>query len=83
MLWMSGQWSPVIDWTPTDAFDPDDTVKLAVTAIGTEFTFRINDVLVDTIQESRLKSGYMGVGADATYPNYAVFEYDNFDLIGP
>jgi nitrous oxidase accessory protein NosD len=72
----------LIDWTEAPEINPVEN-NLTVTAIGDEFTFFVNGNELDRFQDNRLRSGKVGIAVTAFYPNLAIFEFDNFELIGP
>lgn len=77
-----GSWSALVDWTNTDAIRPGQLNHLQVTAIGSHFTFSINNQQVGSADNSQVPSGVVGIVFDMN-PGQAVFEFSNFDLSGP
>jgi hypothetical protein len=55
---------------------------LAVSARGPLFYFYINNTLVDTIEDSNLASGQVGIIAEITYGGDVTISFDNFTLHG-
>jgi hypothetical protein len=76
------QWISLSDWTRSDAIRPNQPNRLNVTAIGSHFTFAINNQPLGYIDDSRLSSGAPGVFFNMD-PGQAVFEFSNFELRTP
>ncbi len=78
-----GQWTTLIDTTPSNAIVPNGVNHLNVVAQGAHFTFSINNQQVGAIDNTQLTTGQVGVGLDMDSGTQAVFEFSNFVLCSP
>ena len=52
----------LFDWVSVPQIAPGQTVHLKVVASGNQFSGYVNDTLVKTVQDTRLASGWVGLG---------------------
>jgi hypothetical protein len=79
-----GEWDTVIDWTESLAIRPGETNRLTVVAVGSHFTFYINDQYVGEVDEDRLSEGEAGLAIELLdSDDAAVFEFDDFEVRAP
>ncbi len=69
-------------WKKEPAISSDGTNRLAVSARGNVFYFYINDTLVDTIEDSEIDSGHIGIISEIYDGGEVSISYDNFLLQG-
>jgi len=79
-LMYRGQWQNLIDWTDSDAIQPGGVNELAVKAEGRQFTFFINGENVAEMNDSRLKTGLIGVAAGLSDAGQASVSFDNVQV---
>ena len=58
-------WIELVEYTFSDAVKPDDVNELRVEAIGSQFTFFINNEEVASMEDNSFPKGTLGVVADA------------------
>lgn len=79
-----GEWTTLIELTPSAAIRPNAFNRLTVTAIDGRFYFFINDQYVDQIEENTLRRGRIGMVVNLYEPGVpAEWEFDNFELREP
>jgi hypothetical protein len=78
-----GGWATLIDWTDSDAIQTGQVNHLGVTALGSHFTFFINNQQVNAVDNSQVLSGLVGVTLDMNANSQATFEFSNFALQAP
>lgn len=79
-----GQWTRLVDLTPTSAIRAGEANRITVVAQGTHFAFFINDQFVAEADDDRLDSGTVGLAIELSKAgDEAVFEFDNFELRAP
>lgn len=79
-----GDWEVLIDATPTELIRPGESNRLAVKAVGSSFTFYINDEQVAQLTDHRLKRGLVGLVAGLPIEgDQAEFEFRNFEVRAP
>lgn len=79
-----GEWITLIDWTDTSYIIVNAVNNLKVKGIGDEFTFYINDTVVDRIQDSTFSEGTTGLSIELyEVGDKSKFEFDNFLLTSP
>jgi nucleoid-associated protein YgaU len=83
-LLFRGEWSTLLNWTPTGAVRPGEVNNLRVLAHGDQFTFFINDEEVASLSDDRVPQGRVGLVIDAFEEGQTVnWEFDNFELRAP
>ena len=76
-----GKWTGLTEWQDTFSIRPGARNRIAMVAVGPEFTFYINDQLVDTIVDNTLAKGRVGLAIDVYEADQqVVFEFDNLEL---
>ena len=77
----NGEMNVLQDWTKTDAFIPNDWNRLAVKAVGPEFTFYINDQEVARLTDAAFPQGTLRVVAQLLETGLpATVDFDNFEV---
>jgi hypothetical protein len=80
----NNEWFDLIDWTSSSAILPASPNHLTVIAMGSHFTFLINNQLVAMTTDDRIPIGKAGLGIQIYQSNrHAIFEFDNFKLREP
>lgn len=74
--------SILVDWKSDPAINPVGNNHLAVYARGNVFYLYINDTLVDTIEDSGIDAGHIGIISEIYNGGNVTISYDNFDLRG-
>lgn len=85
-LWFSNPasgWENIIEDTNADSIQLGTPNKLTVVGKGQNFSFYINNEFLLEINDTRLGSGYMGIGIETQQDDDNVFEFDDFLLIVP
>ncbi|MBI5031049.1 MAG: caspase family protein [Chloroflexi bacterium] len=83
-LWTDSRWTPLIDWTQTNAIHPNAVNHLTVLAQGPRFTFFINNRLVSQTTNNQIASGQPGVLISLyNAGDEGVFEFSNFEVRAP
>lgn len=80
LLQADGKWYTLIDWTVTRSIQYGQPNTLMVKGSGSHFEFYINGVLVNEMENSRLKKGHIGIAIDVDQGETSVFEFDNYIL---
>lgn len=77
-------WVTLQDWRESDAIHLGDVNRLTVIAVGSQFSFYINDQPVAELFDERLVNGKTGtiIGL-SNADDEAVWEFDNFELRSP
>ena len=76
-----GQWITLIDWTTTEAFQKNDWNRVAVKAVGPDFTFYINDQQVTQFSDSTIPQGKLRLALQLIAgESSAVVDFDNFEV---
>jgi len=73
---------PIIDWRPNSIIKPNGENHITVIAVGSEFTFIINDEVVATVQDDRLSKGKLGVEFQIG-EGETLIEFDNLKIWVP
>jgi hypothetical protein len=79
-------WTPMSgsDWTPSDAIHVGAaTNQLEVVCQGAAMTFSVNGVLLTEVQDSRYKSGDVGLYAGAFFEPDVEIHFDNLRVEAP
>ena len=79
-LMYRGKWQTLIDWTDSEAIVPGEVNELAVKAEGRHFTFFINGEDVGELNDTRLKTGLIGVAAGLPDAGQASVSFDNVQV---
>jgi WD40 repeat protein len=79
---LNGTWLTLEDWKYSQALNLDGYNHLSVSARGSMFYFYINDTLVDTIEDSGIDSGRIGIISEIYNGGSVSISYDNFTLQG-
>nr|HMN31396.1 hypothetical protein [Caldilineaceae bacterium] len=83
-LWkkVDGEWLSLIDWTETDALNPDEaaTNHLALLVQAAQITLLINDTVIAQATDEASFSGTVGLVAGAFDKPEVEVAFDNFDL---
>jgi serine/threonine-protein kinase len=83
-LLYQGQWTTLVNWTPTAAVRPGESNNLKVLAVGDQFTFFVNDQEVARLGDDSVPQGRVGVAVDHFEEGVtASWEFDNFELRAP
>ena len=77
--YVSGAFTQLVEWTPTIHLRTGYNVwnRLGVSCIGSTLQFFINDVLVQTVSDAGISSGYAGLCAVDSNEVVNVFHFDN------
>jgi hypothetical protein len=79
-------WTELIPWTPSPAIRPGRTNpnRLEVSARGPQIVLLINNQVVNSIEDSTLTDGDVGLGLDlANAKDQAEVDFDNFEVRTP
>ena len=71
-------WESLNEWIDSSTIQPGDWNRIEVIAVGSDFEFYINNVLIEHISDSRLTSGYLGFAIDVSEPSQIWF--DNLEM---
>lgn len=83
-VYSGGAWITLIKWGIASPINPAGLNRLTVIANGSHFSFYINDVFVDEIDDSRIASGKAGLAVELyNAGDEAIIEFDNFELRAP
>jgi hypothetical protein len=83
-LLYQGQWTTLVNWTPTAAVRPGESNNLKVLAVGDQFTFFVNDQEVARLGDDSVPQGRVGVAVDHFEEGVtASWEFDDFELRAP
>ncbi len=80
LMWADDTWYTLIDWTITRAIQHGQPNTLMVEGRGSHFEFYINGVLVNELENSRLKNGHVGIAVEVEEGETPIFEFDNYIL---
>jgi hypothetical protein len=84
LLRKNDAWRKLIDWSISPAIKPNEPNRITVLAIGSHFTFYINDEYVDEFDDNQLPTGTVALYIASSAPdNFAWFRFDNFELRWP
>ncbi|MBC8496449.1 MAG: protein kinase, partial [Chloroflexi bacterium] len=79
-----GEWEILIDWTENTNIRPGKANQITIVAMGSHFTFLINDQLVAEADDDVMFFGKAGLSIELYGEgDAAVFEFDNFELRAP
>ncbi len=78
-----GKWTTLIDWTRTDAIHPGQWNRVAVQAVGPDFTLFVNDQQVSQFFDDSIPQGGLRVVASVLDEAQAVVAFDNFEVRQP
>lgn len=77
----NGTWDTLVDWTVARAIQYGQPNTLMVEGRGSHFVFSINDVVVNELDDNRLKKGNIGIAIEVSKGAVpAVFDFDNYTL---
>jgi hypothetical protein len=78
------EWVTVSDWQASEAIQQGlgVTNRLQVRCSGDEFTFSVNDTYLDTVTDSTLGSGNIGLAAGTFSEAGVVVHFDNLKVFG-
>jgi hypothetical protein len=80
----NGEWTTLIDWTETTDINVNSPNTLKVVGHGSKFTFYINGIEVDNIQDNTHSSGTAGLAIELyDAGDTSTFEFDNFTIESP
>jgi hypothetical protein len=79
---LNNSWSTLEYWKNDSAINPDESNHLAISARGSVFNFFINNTLIDTIEDSGIDSGYIGIVSEIYNGGNVSISYNNFLLHG-
>ena len=78
------EWDTLINWTDTNLIRPGKVNRITVIGQGSRFTFFINDQFLTEITDDTIPEGITALAVELADENeYAVFEFDNFELRTP
>ena len=80
LLRADNTWYTLIDWTIARSIQYGQPNTLMVEGRGSHFEFYINGVLVNELENSRLRKGHIGIAIDVDKGETPVFEFDNYIL---
>lgn len=79
-----GEWSTLIEWTPTGTVRPGEVNRLQVLAQGDQFTFYINGQEVDSLSDNTIPQGRAGLVINHFEEDVsATWEFDDFEVRVP
>ena len=77
-------WTTIVPYTFSEMIDPDGPNRIAVLAVGSHFTFFINDQEVDSAEDDTFRKGKPGVVINMINAgDHAIIEFDNFEVRAP
>ena len=81
--WDGTTYNPIVPWTSSGGAYTDANVwnSLKVEANGTNFKLYINGILVNTVSDTRLESGYVGLVVDRYYGNSQNSYFDDVKVL--
>ena len=83
-LHYNNRWIDIVDWTKSNSILPTSPNHLTVIAIGSSFTFLINDQIVAVATDDHISQGRTGVAIQIHQSKrQAIFDFDNFELKEP
>ncbi len=83
-LLFRGEWTTLVNWTPTGAVRPGEVNRLEVLAEGDQFTFFINGEEVARVGDTTIPQGRAGLVIDHFEEGVtASWEFDNFEVRTP
>jgi hypothetical protein len=65
------------DWKPSPQFKAGETMHLKMMAVGDQFSFYLNDTLINKVQDANLKSGWIGFSMGETSPEAGEVIFEN------
>ena len=78
-----GGWQTLLGWQKSGVIRPGQVNKLAVLARGSNFRFFINDIPVNSLDNTRWASGRVGIVIELYEGATGSFEFDNFTVLSP
>ncbi len=77
-----GEWETVVPRQFSRAIETQGVNQLAVSGHGSQFDLFINDVYVDSFEDSRLARGRIGIGFELSAQDETLLEFDNVKVHG-
>jgi hypothetical protein len=80
---VNNEWKVLTDWTPIDAIHSGQWNRLAVKAEGTHFTFYVNGIQVDELEDDNIAEGQAAINISAYNEVRLNVDFDNFAVWTP